>query len=43
MKPTAHPSISFDTFDLLATMIAVALPTGECLFANASFEQVMGL
>ena len=43
MKPLIHPSIDVDTFDLLATMIAVARPTGECLFANASFEQVMGL
>jgi two-component system nitrogen regulation sensor histidine kinase GlnL len=33
----------FETFDLLATMVAVARPTGECLFANATFENLLGL
>ena len=29
--------------DLLATMVAVAQPDGQCLFINASFEQLLGL
>src|SRR6218665_2087653 len=36
-----NPS-SFDAFDMLATMVAVVRPDGECLFANAAFENVMG-
>jgi len=30
-------------FDLLATMVAVVTPEGECIFANSSFENVLGL
>jgi len=33
----------FAGFDLLATMVAVIQPDGECLFANAAFENVMRL
>ena len=33
----------FDTFDMLATMVAVVQPDGECLFANAAFENVTRL
>jgi two-component system nitrogen regulation sensor histidine kinase GlnL len=33
----------FDAFDLLATMVAVVQPDGECLFANAQLETVMGV
>ncbi len=29
--------------DLLATMVAVVTPEGECVFANSSFENVLGL
>ncbi len=29
--------------DLLATMVAVAQPDGQCLFINASFEQLLGV
>jgi two-component system nitrogen regulation sensor histidine kinase GlnL len=29
--------------DLLATMVAVVTPEGECIFANSSFENVLGL
>jgi two-component system nitrogen regulation sensor histidine kinase GlnL len=32
-----------EAFDLLATMVAVVRPTGECLCANAAFEAVFGL
>ena len=32
-----------DVFDHLATMVAVAAPEGPCLFANAAFEEVLGL
>ena len=29
--------------DLLATMVAVVTPEGECEFVNSSFETVLGL
>jgi two-component system nitrogen regulation sensor histidine kinase GlnL len=32
-----------ETFDYLATMVAVVEPDGRCLFANAAFEEVLGL
>jgi two-component system nitrogen regulation sensor histidine kinase GlnL len=32
-----------EAFDLLATMVAVVRPNGECLCANAAFEAVLGL
>lgn len=32
-----------EAFDLLATMVAVVQPDGRCLFANAAFENVLGL
>jgi len=32
-----------DAFDYLATMVAVVEPDGQCLFANAAFEEVLGL
>ena len=34
---------AYAAFDHLATMIAVVSPSGQCVFANASFENVMGL
>ena len=34
---------AFAAFDHLATMIAVVSESGQCLFANASFENVLGL
>lgn len=34
---------SYDAFDLLGTMVAVADPDGHCLFVNAAFEQALGL
>jgi two-component system nitrogen regulation sensor histidine kinase GlnL len=39
-----HPShASFDPFDQLATMVALASPDGRCLQANAALENVMGV
>jgi two-component system, NtrC family, nitrogen regulation sensor histidine kinase GlnL len=34
---------SYVALDLLATMVAVVTPEGECIFANSSFENVLGL
>jgi two-component system, NtrC family, nitrogen regulation sensor histidine kinase GlnL len=34
---------AFDSFDQLATMVAVVSPDGRCVFANASFENHLGL
>ena len=31
------------SLDLLATMVAIVTPEGECEFANSSFENVLGL
>jgi two-component system nitrogen regulation sensor histidine kinase GlnL len=33
----------YSAFDLLATMVAVVGADGECIFANSSFENVLGL
>ncbi|HEY1393586.1 MAG TPA: nitrogen regulation protein NR(II) [Methylibium sp.] len=33
----------YEALDHLATMVAVLRPDGDCLFANAAFEQVLGL
>ena len=40
---TAAEAAAWAAFDHLATMVAVISPTGACVFANASFENVMGL
>jgi two-component system, NtrC family, nitrogen regulation sensor histidine kinase GlnL len=32
----------YETFDHLATMVAVADPSGQCVFANAALEDIMG-
>ena len=34
---------AWDTFDQLATMVAVVAPNGDCLFVNAVLESVIGL
>ena len=39
--PQAYPG--FDAFDQLATMVAVSDAQGQCHFANAALEGVMGL
>ena len=40
---TARAATPYDSFDLLATMVAVVRTTGAILFANARFEDVAGL
>jgi two-component system nitrogen regulation sensor histidine kinase GlnL len=39
----ADPLPDFDSFDLLATMVALARPDGQCLLANATLENTMGM
>ncbi len=39
----ADPATAYAAFDHLATMVAVVTPDGRCVFANASFENVLGL
>ena len=34
--------LPLDAFDLLATMVAVVRPSGECLYVNAKLEDTMG-
>ena len=44
--PAARPaadSVAYAAFDHLATLVAVVSPQGQCVFANASFENVLGL
>ncbi len=36
-------SLHLEAFDLLATMVAVVRPSGECLFANAKLADTMGV
>jgi len=43
MTEIRRQTSSYDTFDLLATMVAVVRPDGECQFANAAFENIMRL
>ena len=39
----APDSLAYSAFDHLATMVAVVGDDGQCVFANASFENVLGL
>jgi two-component system nitrogen regulation sensor histidine kinase GlnL len=39
----ADPLPDFDSFDLLATMVALVRPDGQCLLANATLENTMGM
>lgn len=41
--PPAPQRSGHEAFDLLATMVALVRPDGVCLFANAAFENVLGL
>ena len=42
--PTSRPeNTGLDALDLLATMVAVVRPDGECLFVNAQLESVIGV
>ena len=43
MTDTPLLPAEFAGFDLLATMVVVASAQGECLFANAAFENIMRL
>ncbi len=43
LPPPAPQGAGHEAFDLLATMVAVVRPDGVCLFANAAFENVLGL
>jgi two-component system nitrogen regulation sensor histidine kinase GlnL len=42
-RPVGEDGVDRAALDLLATMVAVVTPEGECIFANSSFENVMGL
>ena len=35
--------LGFGALDLLATMVAIVSPEGQCVFVNAAFENVLGL
>jgi two-component system, NtrC family, nitrogen regulation sensor histidine kinase GlnL len=35
--------VIYAAFDHLATLVAVVQPHGQCVFANAAFESVLGL
>ena len=41
--PRADDAAGYAALDLLATMVAVVTPEGECIFANSSFENALGL
>jgi two-component system nitrogen regulation sensor histidine kinase GlnL len=43
MKPLRPSTPQYDNFDLLATLVAVVSPQGQCLFVNAAFEDQIGL
>jgi len=43
VAPTATAAAGYAAFDHLATMVAVVGNDGDCVFANASFENVLGL
>ena len=39
----ADPLAALGALDLLATMVAIVNPQGQCVFVNAAFENVLGL
>ena len=41
--PRADDAGSYAALDLLATLVAVVTPDGECIFANSAFENALGL
>ena len=43
LPPPPSSSGPWSTFDLLATLVAVVDRTGRCLYANASFEDLVGV
>jgi two-component system nitrogen regulation sensor histidine kinase GlnL len=42
MTPPDVLELPLEAFDLLATMVAVVRPSGECLYVNAKLEDTMG-
>ena len=40
---TPVPGVSYPELDLLATMVAIVQPNGQCRWANTSLEGTMGL
>ena len=38
---TPGAAVGLEAFDMLTNMVAVVRPSGECLFANAAFEDVL--
>jgi two-component system nitrogen regulation sensor histidine kinase GlnL len=42
MTPPDVLDLPLEAFDLLATMVAVVRPSGECLYVNAKLEDTMG-
>ena len=43
VAPADRPADHFAAFDHLATMVTIITASGECVFANSAFEQVVGL
>jgi two-component system nitrogen regulation sensor histidine kinase GlnL len=43
LPAAAGASAALAALDVLATMVAFVTPEGECVFANSSFENVLGL
>ncbi len=43
VQAALEPFATFVAFDHLATMVTIITDRGECVFANAAFEQVVGL
>ena len=43
VTPGTHAPDDLAAFDCLATMVLVVEPDGRCLFANAAFEELLGL
>ncbi len=41
--PEAPRAVSYEAFDLLASMVAVVSPDGRCQYANSAFGHVLGL
>jgi len=42
-SPVAAAAVSYAAFDHLATLVAIVGVDGQCVFANAAFENVLGL
>lgn len=42
MKPPSSPAARFQSFDLLATLVAIVRANGKVLFANSALEDALG-